>query len=84
MGHLLTGARMFEHFWIQISLTDGYDEVAQLPGHREGSPDVTTLKFFLLGLRQRQSLLEIRDVEDLRASITSAIATVTTEILQPT
>ncbi|GBN19824.1 hypothetical protein AVEN_168879-1 [Araneus ventricosus] len=35
--------------------------------------------FSLLGLRQRQSYSrEIRDVEDLRASIIAAIATVTT------
>ncbi|GBN01568.1 hypothetical protein AVEN_231566-1 [Araneus ventricosus] len=30
-----TSPRIFEHFWMQPSLTDGYIAVVQLPGHQD-------------------------------------------------
>ncbi|GBL79761.1 hypothetical protein AVEN_101733-1, partial [Araneus ventricosus] len=51
------------------------------------SPDVTPLDFFFFWgyyVKHKVYSKEIRDVEDLRASITAAIATVTTEIAQRT
>ncbi|GBM09555.1 hypothetical protein AVEN_29412-1 [Araneus ventricosus] len=45
------------------------------------SPDVTLLNFFFWGYVKVYSR-QIRDVEDLRASITAAIATVSKEMLQ--
>ncbi|GBN58364.1 hypothetical protein AVEN_71241-1 [Araneus ventricosus] len=30
-----TSPRMFRHFWMQLSLTDGYVAVAQSPGHQD-------------------------------------------------
>ncbi|GBN33318.1 hypothetical protein AVEN_1097-1 [Araneus ventricosus] len=45
------------------------------------SPDISPLDFFFWGyIKDKVYSREIHDVEDLRASITAAIATVTTEM----
>ncbi|GBN11108.1 hypothetical protein AVEN_246312-1 [Araneus ventricosus] len=49
------------------------------------SPDVTPLDFLFWGyIKDKVYSREIRDVEDIHASITAAIANVTTEMLQRT
>ncbi|GBO37822.1 hypothetical protein AVEN_70952-1 [Araneus ventricosus] len=84
MEPYLTGTRMFEHFldttfpnlWIRRG-----GPIAWPPR----SPDDTPLDFFFWGyVRNKVYSREIRVVEDLRASITAAVSTVTTEILQRT
>ncbi|GBN15067.1 hypothetical protein AVEN_209779-1 [Araneus ventricosus] len=62
--------------------TTFHDSVAQFPGQKISRPP---LDFFFWGyVKDKVYSREIHDVGDLRASITAAIATVTTEMLQRT
>lgn len=69
-------------FWIQLSLTNGLEAVAQLPDHQDVQMSLRGIFFFRGYVKDKVYTKEIwRSSENLRASIISVIATVTMEIL---
>ncbi|GBL77128.1 hypothetical protein AVEN_12763-1 [Araneus ventricosus] len=73
---------MFEHF-LDTTFSDRWIGCGGPVAWPPRSPDLTPLDFFFWGyVRYKIYSREIRDVEDIRASIIAAIATVITEMQQ--
>ena len=79
MGRLHTGVWLFVTFWMQPSQTAGLGEMAQQNGHHVHQ----TLPLLIFCMDKVYST-PVPNVGTLKARITAALATVTTEMLEST